>query len=135
MARKRKKTPVIHGDYLEVIPMKSEDIEVFTAEDGRTTIRRVIEPKTRLGRFCEKKWGWRKETRINLDTNGSLFWNRIDGTRSLKEIEVDVRNELKLSRKESVDAAVAFVKMLMARGLVGLYVPEHLRNSDKENHG
>ncbi len=76
----------------------------------------------------------KRDMRVNLDKHGSFFWRLIDGQRTLHEIERVLREHESLQRRESREAVVLFVKMLMNRRLIWLKtpLPDTVAREDKD---
>jgi hypothetical protein len=62
--------------------------------------------------------------RFQLDEIGSDLWRQIDDRRTVQFLVERLKALRGLAEKEAVDSTVAYVHMLLTRGLVGLVVPE-----------
>lgn len=62
--------------------------------------------------------------KFQLDETGSQMWRRIDDKRRVQEMVDHLKKDRGLEDKQAVDSMVAYLHMLMVRGLVGLVVPQ-----------
>jgi hypothetical protein len=125
LARKSKnadKTTGAGRDPFDAIPLVADGVESKTDLKGRLQLRKEIKPKPGLSERLARRLGFRRDIRINLDENGSLFFQSIDGRRSLKDIERSLRAKWGLSEEKSKNAVVLFTKMLMVRHLMYLQI-------------
>ena len=108
---------------LEAVPQIADDVEVRKDAGGHVHLRRALPLKPGLLRPLVKRLGYRRRIHVDLDVQGTLFWELIDGARRLREIEEAMRTKLSIEREKSEAAILAFTKMLMLRHLIYLKVP------------
>jgi hypothetical protein len=107
----------------EAVPQIADDVETRRDSKGRAHLRRTLPLKLGLLRPIFHKLGYRRRIHVDLDEQGTLFWDFIDGTRCLRDIEQHLRTKLSCEREESEAATLTFTKMLMLRHLMYLRVP------------
>ncbi len=122
MARKLgKKTPA--PDPFAAIPFVGQNVEARSDSQGLIQLRMTLKPEPGVSHWLAHKLGMTRDARVNLDRRGSFFWSQIDGRRTLHDIERAMRERESLRRRESREAVVLFVKMLMSRRLIWLKSP------------
>lgn len=60
--------------------------------------------------------------RFELDETGAALWRRIDDKRTVADLVEHLAQTQKIDPKQAQASMIAFVQMLMMRGLVGLVV-------------
>jgi hypothetical protein len=110
-------------DPLDAVPHISPGVEARADKAGHFQVRMELPPKPGLSEFLARNLGMRRAFRLQLDEQGTFFWNQIDGETNLKEISRRLRKQYKLKHEEAVSATVLFTKMLMARYVVQLEIP------------
>ena len=63
--------------------------------------------------------------RFELDETGAALWRRIDDKRTVADLVEHLVQTQNLDPKQAQESMIAFVQMLMMRGLVGLVVQPH----------
>lgn len=76
------------------------------------------------GAWLKRLMGADKARRFTLDEMGGFVWQMIDGTRNVRELVDRLAEKYKLEQVESHAALLAFLRNMMKKRLVGLYVPE-----------
>lgn len=107
-------------DPFRAVPVANTGIKSKQDGRGRLQLKAVAPPRPGLAGFAALKLKMRKPLRVNLDERGSAFWRRVDGRRTLREIEKALRREFSIEKKECQKAVIEFTKMLMERGLIAL---------------
>lgn len=110
-------------DPFEAVPHVAPGVEARADPEGHIHLSRRIIPRLRVLHAVERRFGWRRTVQVNLDANGSLFWNQIDGTQSLEAIAKCIQKETGQSEEACRKATALFTRDLMARGLIQLEVP------------
>lgn len=62
------------------------------------------------------------EKKLTLDKVGSYVWKLCDGSKSVAEIAVAMKEEFKLTRKEAQVSVIQFVQTLMKKGVLSVKV-------------
>jgi hypothetical protein len=108
---------------LEAVPHIADDVDVKKDAVGQVHLRRTLPLTPGLLKPLVQRLAYRRKVHVDLDAQGSLFWELIDGARSLHEIEASVRTALSIEQEKSEAAILTFTKMLMLRHLIYLHVP------------
>ena len=109
-------------DPFVAIPAIAEGVQARKDSLGLLQIRAERPPKGPLARLAARL-GLRRSVRVNLDEYGTLFWEGIDGSRSLAEIARIVCEQTKQDAAECNKAILLFTRLLMLRGLIYLAIP------------
>lgn len=110
-------------DPLAVIPLTPENVEWKRDSQGLIQLRRRV----RLSGFRKRLAGWlgyEYTKLIELDKLGSLFYEQVDGQRSLREITAALRPPSGGSQRELEEQVVLFTRMLMLKNMLILKVPD-----------
>lgn len=110
-------------DPLDAIPTVAEGVEARKDSSGRVQIQGPQAGKTAIARLA-RRMGMQRRVRVNLDAYGSLFWDQIDGKRSLKSIAQVIRERTGQSGPECEQAVIGFTRTLMLRHLIWLAVSQ-----------
>jgi hypothetical protein len=62
--------------------------------------------------------------RFELDQIGADLWRQIDGRRTAGDLAIYLACKRNLEARQAEDSLIAYLQMLMVRGLVGLVVPQ-----------
>ena len=124
-----KKQPVNFGNSrssnpLDAIPVIAHGVETRTDSNGCLQLRKPAPEGSGLVSRLAVRMGFRRALRANLDTQGTLYWTLVDGTRTLAEIEQAIRSQTGQDEKETRRAVVMFTKTLMMRHLICLKLPD-----------
>jgi len=111
-------------DAFAAVPVVADGVEAREDAQGRVQLRRVAPAKPGLASFVSRRLKLERRIRVNLDDYGSLFWKQIDGRRTLRGIEVLIREQTEQEQTESEKATIVFTRMLMLRHLIYLKVEE-----------
>lgn len=118
------KNSLTRSQMLSSIPIRNEAVQ-WTEKDGEVEIQ--CELKIRFGESIFKKiFGVEKGKKFFLDSIGGFVWRSIDGKRSMKELVDMLAEEYRLEQAEAHAALLVFLRSMMKRRLIGLYVPEDL---------
>jgi hypothetical protein len=118
------RSPKTPYDPLAATPVVPPGVEAVVDRALCVQIRRPLRPQKGFGGWVNRKMGFHRDVRVNLDEHGTAYWQQIDGSRTLADIERELRRRFNLGADECRAAVVKFTKMLMLRGLVALRMPE-----------
>ena len=104
-------------DPLAAVPVVPDGVRATKIGDGLLLERRLT-PSGPVRTFVERTFGLRRERRFELDHVGTDFYAAIDGTRTLADIETELRARHALSAEDGRKAVTAFTKALLERELV-----------------
>lgn len=121
-ARRARDGSDVYGPF-DAVPRIADGVEVREDAHGMIQIRRIVPQTGRLAKWIARRLRTPRYVRINLDAYGTLFWNQIDGRRNLRDIEDILREATRQDRRQSEEATVQFVKMLVQRRLIYLTAP------------
>lgn len=110
-------------DPLAVIPLSPENVEWKRDSQGLIQLRLRV----RLKGFRKRLAGWlgyEYTKQIELDKLGSLFYEQVDGQRSLREIAAALLPPSGGSPRELEERLVLFTRMLMLKNVLILKVPD-----------
>jgi len=78
-----------------------------------------------------------KENSIVLDEIGSFVWQLFDGNKTVEQIILKIKEKYKLNRKEAEASTIEYIKILVKRRYIMLFVPVendgNISNSKKIN--
>lgn len=115
--------PLDRSRPLEAIPHRMEEVEEREGQDRSLHLRREIPPQGWMEKTMARMAGTTgKSIQIALDEKARFFWEHIDGQRNLFALSAMLRNRFRLTRRQSEEGTVLFVKMLMRRNLIRLEV-------------
>lgn len=129
----RRKTPdneragialALKGDWLAPVPIIADGVETREDSQGFLQLRAMPPVKPGFMPSLARKLGMRRQVRVNLDAYGSMFWRLIDGNRTLRDIERQIRQQTQQPQVETEKAVILFAKSLMRRHLIALAVPK-----------
>lgn len=141
MSRRRQNGPCADGcgsyDPLAAIPVIAEGVEGRTDPRGCIQLRLAAREGASLASRLAVRLGFRRALRVNLDHFGTRYWNLVDGSRSLADIERALRADEPQAGTDARRAVVEFTRMLMQRHLIGLKLPGQTvgSTSESEPHG
>jgi len=116
---KREQANVTRRQSLAATPVLSERVRAEATDGGGLVLHvRIPRGAGLLDRFRPRV----DERRYELDEFGAAVVRRIDNRRKVSEIVEAFHHEFGLSRRESELGVVAFLKMLMKRGLIGIEI-------------
>jgi len=104
-------------DPLSAVPVVPDGVRATRVGEGLLLERRLA-PSGPVRTFVERTFGLRRELRFELDRIGADFYAAIDGTRTLGDIEADLRARHALSTEDGRKAVTEFTKALLERELV-----------------
>jgi len=104
-------------DPLSAVPVVPDGVRTTPVGDGLLLERR-LRPSGPVRTFVERTFGLRRERRFELDRIGADFYAAIDGTRTLGDIEAELRERHALSAEDGQKAVTEFTKALLERELV-----------------
>ena len=125
--RRQTAAPVARDDAWDpfaAVPLVADGAEVREDSQGLFQVRKIAVPKRGVASLLAQRFGLQRQVRVNLDAYGTLFWRQIDGLRSLREIEMLVREKTQQSQAENEKATILFTKTLMVRHLIYLKMPK-----------
>lgn len=107
---------VENKNYLEYIPMRSEEIEWSLDENGHVALK--IENKGTLNLIFQKLFKKPKYSYIHLDDFGSFIWQEIDGIRTVLGIGISVERKFGDAALPLIDRLTKFFSILEAYGFI-----------------
>jgi len=108
---------------LEAIPHRMEGVEERQGADGSMHLRREVPAQGWIEKAMARMAGTTgKSIQVALDERAGFFWEHIDGQRNLFALSAMLRSRFRLTRRQSEEGTVLFVKMLMRRNLIRLEV-------------
>lgn len=102
------------------IPHAAPGVETRREDRGGVQLRQAMPEARGLKGWMARTLGMARFRRLDLDERGAVFWELIDGSRDLAEIENALRKRFGFDEAESRDAVILFTKMLMRRGWIAL---------------
>lgn len=111
------------NDPLAAVPVIGEGVESRKDSQGLVQIRACAAPKTATAAFLNRL-GLQRCVRVDLDALGSIFWDQIDGARTLRDIAGIVCERTGQTKLECEKAIILFTRSLMLKRLIALAVPE-----------
>ncbi len=107
---------------LSAVPVRNEAVR-WKEMEGQVEIAYDLHLRWG-GALLKRLMGADKERRFTLDEMGGFVWQMIDGTRNVRELVDTLAQKYRLEQVESHAALVAFLRNMMKKRLVGLYVPQ-----------
>ncbi len=118
----KKKPPFRIKDPFGVVPLKPATVEV--KRDSRNHIHlRLTLPVNGLKKWLAAHLGYDFTRKVELDDNGTLYYNLVDGTHTLRAIVDALLTETKSAPAEMEKWVILFTKKLMIENLIVLKVP------------
>jgi hypothetical protein len=117
-----KKPQVRIADPFAVIPLKPDNVEL--RRDSRSFIHLRIRPELRgVRKWLNRRLKFDFDRRVELDEAGTRYYERVDGTHSLRDIVASLAELKKVEPAEMQRYVIAFTRTLMTMNLVVLKVP------------
>ena len=88
---KKSKKEVLDINYLDLIPVRTEELQWFT--DRRDRIVLKVENTGLFNKIAQKVFSKPQFTKVHLDQQGTFIWPLIDGERTVADIAALVRDE------------------------------------------
>ncbi len=126
-----KKTPALsRADALAMKPIRlvAEPMAVDEAGNGKLSVE--LQPP-RIARWFAPGMKPRRK-QFEFDPIGVEVWQAIDGKTSVEQIIRRLADHLQLDLRQSEASVVAFMKMLMQKGLVGIPAEPAEKKKQKE---
>ena len=117
---------------MEAVPLRTSRVEEKVAEDGTIHLCAHVPPRGWMEKCMAKVAGTDKTIQVALDEHGTFFWTHIDGKKNLFTLSALVRKEFELSKEDSDQATILFIKMLMRRNLIYLQVHPRRRGGKRK---
>lgn len=114
MVKKREKLE--NDNYLDYIPVRNETSEWKTEESGAVTI--FVENKGILQRVVRKFLDKPRFSQIHLEGMGNFVWLRMDGTRSIYEIAVLLKEYFGEQAEPLYPRLIQYIKILESYKLI-----------------
>lgn len=114
--------PLDRGQSLNLIPLKNREIREHRQENATLMLEYPVQYKPWAVRWVSRFGGNNRPTRfrkLQLDRLGSLVWDMIDGSRSVREIIARFTSEQQIERREAEVSVTLFFRELGRRGLIG----------------
>jgi hypothetical protein len=113
-------------DPLAVVPLAPDNVEQKRDSRGLIHLRLNI-PLRGLRKRLAAWLGYNYTRTLELDEVGTLFYERVDGKRTLRDIAGEMAGKCGRDREEMTKQVVLFTKALMTRNLILLRVPGRSR--------
>ncbi len=128
----REKRNIDRRQSLEAVPVLNRDVETQPQDDDTMVLRVTFTPQSGwLDRFRPRV----ESRRYELDAFGAFVLRQIDGQRTVIEIVNRFEQAFGMSRRESELGVVAFIKMLIKRGLLAVGLPAPLTPAERHAGG
>ena len=114
MRRRRRAQELEQINLLELTPVR---LASWSEVDGRVVIERPKPEST--GKVREQLRYWLAVRRIRLDERGSLAWRLLDGTKTVADVALALREEFGEQVEPAEDRAGQLVRMLHREDLLG----------------
>ena len=88
---KKSKKEVLDINYLDLIPVRAEELQWFT--DRRDRIVLKVENTGLFNKIAQKVFNKPQFTKVHLDQQGTFIWPLIDGERTVADIAALVKDE------------------------------------------
>ena len=108
----------VPGDYLDFVPVHNEGCHYEISAESRVTI--YVENKGMFHWMARKLFHRPKTTRIDLDEMGNFIWPLLDGTRTIYQIGIMVRQRFGEKAEPLYERLVLYIRSLKNYGLVRL---------------
>lgn len=122
--RRRPATPVTTRDEsLDMTPVRSSQVRERRLDSGLVQLSYPLTFKPWFASLADLLGLWDsgpKEKTVELDEMGTWAWDRLDGTRTVRQLAREFEREYQLNAREAETAVTAFITMLGKRGIVGL---------------
>ena len=106
---------------LAAVPMLLDGVEARRDTASLVQLNRSVQPPRGVLGWFSRLLGSRR-VRINLDEQGSFFWDRINGQRDLAQIASELQQRFGTEPAAARQATVSFTRMLMLRHIIQLRV-------------
>jgi hypothetical protein len=111
-------------DPFAVIPQKPDNLEMRKDDSGMTHLRLRVE-LTGLKKTIADLFNYDYTRKLELDENGSYYFDMVDGETPLRTIVGKMVSKLGKSRKDTEEMVVLFTRKLMLMNMIVLWVPEN----------
>ena len=88
---KKSKKEVLDINYLDLIPVRAEELQWFTARRARIVLK--VENTGLFNKIAQKVFNKPEFTKVHLDQQGTFIWPLIDGERTVADIAALVKDE------------------------------------------
>ena len=88
---KKSKKEVLDINYLDLIPVRAEELQWFTARRDRIVLK--VENTGLFNKIAQKVFNKPQFTKVHLDQQGTFIWPLIDGERTVADIAALVKDE------------------------------------------
>lgn len=112
MAKKMK----VPANYMEYIPVRSEDRPWRIKEDGRVEID--MENKGFYHSIAQKFFKKPRISHIALDSHGSVIWQNLDGRHSVMDIVRIMESSFPDEKDRMLDRVVTYMATLQRSGFI-----------------
>jgi hypothetical protein len=119
MALKKSNEPIPNP--LTAVPIPMDGVEARRDTGSLVQLNRRVQPARGISGWVSRVLGARR-VRVNLDEQGSFFWERIDGQRNLAQIASELQQRFGTDPAAARQATVMFTRMLMLRHIIQLRV-------------
>ena len=108
---------------LMVVPVIEAGVEANRDDEDRIQLHRLMAPKPGIYAWVSKILKYKHEIHINLDEQGTFYWDQIDGQKTLDGVAWALVKKFSIDIDNARKSVIAFTKSLMLRQLVYLIVP------------
>ena len=108
---------------LMVVPAIEEGVEVRRDDANLLQLRKQLAPKPGIYTWVSKVLKYKHDVHINLDEQGTFYWDQIDGQKTLDSVAKALVKRFSIDLDNARKSVIAFTKSLMLRQLVYLIVP------------
>ena len=88
---KKSKKEVLDINYLDLIPVRAEELQWFTYRRDRIVLK--VENTGLFNKIAQKVFNKPQFTKVHLDQQGTFIWPLIDGERTVADIAALVKDE------------------------------------------
>ncbi len=122
------------ADPLAVVPLAPANVELRRDSGGLIHLRLNVPVRGLKKRLAD--WlGYKYEKIVELDDVGTLFYERVDGRRTLREIAGEMAGRCGRSPEAMKKNVLAFTRSLMRRNLILLQVGGAVSAAGREGAG
>ncbi len=108
-------------DPLAVVPLTPDNVEQKRDSHGLINLRLNV-PVKGLRKSLANWLGYQYTKMVELDEMGSMFYERVDGRRTLRDIAGEMAGKCRRSQDEMNKQVLLFTRTLMSRNMIILRV-------------
>jgi hypothetical protein len=133
MKHSKNEPRITRSEALNVIPVKSVEIEEIQLETGEVLLRYSLKVRpwaSMLIRWFGRESDSVQKKKLQLDVLGTAVWRLLDGDRSVREVIQLFSDQHQLHPKEAEVSVTQFLRELGKRGIIGLKSPKFFPGPD-----